>query len=52
MYERNLTFFGQYIQPEYFYSVVEHASELNELSWINEFMDKYKIYLRNDYKEL
>lgn len=51
MAEKNLTFFGEYIQPEYFYSVVEHASELNELDWIDEFMDKYKIYLRKDYKE-
>ena len=51
MHEKNLTFFGQYIQPEYFYSVVEHSAELNELDWINEFMDKYKIYLRKDHKE-
>lgn len=51
MAEKNLTFFGEYIQPEYFYSVIEHASELNELDWTDEFMDKYKIYLRKDFKE-
>lgn len=51
MAEKNLTFFGEYIQPEYFYSVVEHASEINELEWIGEFMEKYKDYLRRDYKE-
>jgi hypothetical protein len=50
MSEKNLTFFGEYIQPEYFYSVVEHASELNEHEWIGEFMEKYNIYLRDDFK--
>ena len=51
MSEKNLTFFGEYIQPEYFYSVVEHAAELNELEWIDEFMDKYNMYLREDFKD-
>lgn len=51
MSEKNLTFFGEYIQPEYFYSVVEHAAELNELDWIGEFMEKYHIYLRHDLKD-
>ncbi len=51
MAEKSLTFFGEYIQAEYFYSVVEHAAELNEIEWISEFIDKYKQYLRNDYKD-
>jgi len=51
MSEKNLTFFGEYIQPEYFYSVVEHAAELSELYWIEEFMEKYNIYLREDSKD-
>lgn len=51
MAEKSLTLFGEHILPEYFYSVVEHASVLNEVEWASDFLDKYSNYLNPAIKE-
>ncbi len=51
MANESLTFYGEHIPEEYFYSVVERAAELKEINWAKEFMDKYEIYLMPARKE-
>ncbi|MDQ3020661.1 MAG: hypothetical protein M3R36_08835 [Bacteroidota bacterium] len=51
MDENSLTLFGEYIQGEYYYSVVEHATILKQISWAKDFAEKYKFYLSGEYRE-
>lgn len=51
MDENALTLFGEYIQEDYFYSVVEHSTMLEEMDWAKKFIEKYKNYLNSDFKE-
>ncbi|MEP7146425.1 MAG: hypothetical protein ABI792_05405 [bacterium] len=51
MDENSLTLFGEYIQGNYYYSVIEHATMLKETSWANEFAGKYKLYLSEEGRE-
>jgi hypothetical protein len=51
MDENSLTLFGEYIQGDYYYSVIEHATMLKQTSWAKEFADKYKLYLAEEYRE-
>lgn len=51
MDENSVTLFGEFIQGEYFYSVVEHSVMLNEIEWTEDFIRKYGKYLTDDYRE-
>jgi len=51
MDENSLTLFGEHIQGDYYYSVVEHAAILKQISWAKEFADKYKFYLSVEQRE-
>ncbi|MEO8209802.1 MAG: hypothetical protein ABI840_04545 [bacterium] len=51
MDENSLTLFGEYIQGEYYYSVVEHATILKQISWAKDFAEKYKFYLSGENRE-
>ncbi|MBK8551242.1 MAG: hypothetical protein IPL53_09355 [Ignavibacteria bacterium] len=45
MNDNSLTLFGEYIQSDYYYSVIEHVTMLKKISWAKEFAEKYKHYL-------
>ncbi|MBS1518112.1 MAG: hypothetical protein JSS91_08485 [Bacteroidetes bacterium] len=51
MDDNSVTLFGEFIQGDYFYSVVEHSAMLEEISWAEDFMKKYGRYLTEDYRE-
>jgi len=51
MDENSLTLFGEYIQGDYYYSVIEHATMLKQTSWATEFAVKYKFYLSEEDRE-
>ncbi len=47
----SLTLFGEYIQSDYYYSVIEHAAIFRKISWAREFAEKYKYYLSGEHRE-
>lgn len=51
MDENSLTLFGEYIQGEYFYSVIEHSTMLKQTSWAEDFAAKYKHYLSEGHRK-
>lgn len=51
MDENSLALTGESLHGDYFYSVIEHATMQNEISWAAEFAEKYKSYLSYDNRD-
>ncbi|MDZ4713362.1 MAG: hypothetical protein SGI89_13715, partial [bacterium] len=51
MDENSLTFFGENIEGDYFYSVIEHTTMLQQVLWAKEFLEKYKSCLSEESRE-